>query len=316
MTKALLQNILDGLAVGSIYALIALGYTLVYGIIRLINFAHGEFYMIGAYAGLFVLSGPWAATTSPALFGAVLLAAIAASSLSAALLAVATERIAYRPIRSYSRVSALLTAIGVSFFLQSAARLLFTPNPRTYGPAQAGPESCWRRFLDWYKDYSHPLGFELQNAKILFLAITLLAMAGLYILVMKTRMGKAMRATSQDLEAAKLMGIDTDAVIAKTFALGGFFAGLTGILMGMLYTVEPLMGFRPGLKAFVAAVVGGIGSIPGAVAGGFVIGLAENIVSYVQPDTPYRDAVAFVLLVLILLFRPSGILGKTRREKV
>ena len=314
--KPLLQSLLDGLATGSLYAMIALGYTLVYGIIKLINFAHGEFYMVGAYIGLFVLASPLAATSSPLLFGLVLAAAFVASAAGGGLLAVVAERVAYRPIRRYERIVALLTAIGVSFFLQNAARLVFSPNPRSYSPGDHHPDACYAGFLRWYHAYSHPLGFELQNAKALILAFAAASMAFLYFLVMRTRLGKAMRATSQDLEAALLMGIDTDAVISRTFALGGVFAGMAGMLMGMLYSVDPLMGFMPGLKAFVAAVVGGIGSIPGALLGGLTIGLAENIAVFANLDTAYKDAVAFALLVMILLFRPGGILGVRRREKV
>ncbi|HUT24000.1 MAG TPA: branched-chain amino acid ABC transporter permease [Sumerlaeia bacterium] len=314
--KELLQTILDGLAEGSLYAMIALGYTLVYGIVKLINFAHGEFFMIGAYIGLFILATPASATSSPWLFALVLALAFGASVCGASLLAVATERIAYRPIRGYDRIVALLTAIGVSFLLQNLARLAFSPNPRSYAVPGNDPDACWGAFLRWYHAYAHPLGFELQNAKLLILIIAAVTLAFLYTLVMRTRFGKAMRATSQDLETAKLMGIDTDAVIARTFALGGAFAGLAGMLTGMLRIVEPMMGFMPGLKAFVAAVVGGIGSIPGAVLGGLVIGLAENLAVFANLDSAYKDAVAFAILVLILMFRPGGILGVLRREKV
>lgn len=312
--REFLQCILDGLAVGSLYAMIALGYTLVYGIIKLINFAHGEFYMIGAYVAFFILASPLAATSSPFLFALVLLLALVASMAAASLLAVVAERIAYRPIRRYDRIVALLTAIGVSFLLQNVARLVFTPNPRSHSATADAP--CLARFLEWYRGYSHPLGFEMQNAKMLILLLSAGSMVLLYFLVMKTRMGKAMRATSQDGDAARLMGIDTDAIIAKTFALGGAFAGMAGMLMGMLYTIDPMMGFLPGLKAFVAAVVGGIGSIPGAVLGGLTIGLAENLAVFANLPTAYKDAVTFALLVAILLFRPGGIMGVQRREKV
>ena len=314
--QGLAQSILDGLATGSVYAMIALGYTLVYGIIKLINFAHGEFYMAGAYAALFIMASPLAATSSPAVFALVLLAALGASAAAASLLAVATERVAYRPIRRYDRISALLTAIGVSFFLQGIARLLFSPNYRHFQVFEGRTDACWFRFKEWYAASSHLLGFELQNGKAVIFCAMSLSMALLWALVRKTRLGKAMRATSQDIEAAKLMGINTDSVIAKTFAIGGAFAGLTGMLVGMLYTVDPMMGFRPGFKAFVAAVVGGIGSISGAVLGGLTIGLAENLAVFAKLDTAYRDAVAFGLLVVILLFRPGGILGVQRAEKV
>ena len=317
LARELLQATVDGLAAGSLYAMIALGYTLVYGIIKLINFAHGEFYMFGAYIGLFVFTSPLAATTSPILFGLLFLLALGASACGAMLLAVATERVAYRPIRRYDRIVALLTAIGVSFLLQNVARLVFGPDPRSYIlAARTYPESCAAAFLKWYGAYTAPPGIEVQHAKMLIMGVAAVSMIGLYALVMRSRMGKAMRATSQDLEAAKLMGIDTDAVIARTFALGGAFAGVAGMLVGMLRIVDPMMGFMPGLKAFVAAVVGGIGSIPGAVLGGLTIGLAENLAIFANLDSAYKDAVAFGLLVVILLFRPGGILGVRRKEKV
>ncbi len=312
----LIQALIDGLAIGSVYAMIALGYTLVYGIIKLINFAHGEFYMFGAYIGLFILTTPIANTSSVPLFIFILFIAMLGATIGGSLIAVLTEKIAYKPIRKYDRIVALLTAIGVSFFLQNLARLFFTPNPRSYRADPEKPQAVLDRFLEWYHGYTFPFDFELQNGKMLIMSITAVSMLLLYVLVMKTRMGKAMRATSQDEEAARLMGIDTDAIVSRTFALGGAFAGMTGMLVGMLYNVEPMMGFIPGLKAFVAAVVGGIGSIPGAVIGGLVIGLAENLAVFANLDTAYKDAVAFAILVFILLFKPSGILGVVRREKV
>ncbi|MBN1865927.1 branched-chain amino acid ABC transporter permease [Candidatus Sumerlaeota bacterium] len=313
-----LQSVLDGVATGSLYAMIALGYTLVYGIVKLINFAHGEFYMVGAYVGFYVLLyGPGDAA-SPWTVAGLLLLAVAGSAAAASILAIATERVAYRPIRKYDRIVALLTAIGVSFLLQNLARIAFSPNPQSYVAALRGGarDLPLARFLDWYQSYSLPFDFEIQNAKILILAVSAVSMGVLYVLVMKTRVGKAMRATAQDIEAARLMGIDTDRVIALTFALGGLFAGVAGMLSGMLYNINPMMGFLPGLKAFVAAVVGGIGSIPGAVIGGLAIGLAESLAVFANLPTEYKDAVAFAILVVILLLRPQGILGTKRTEKV
>ena len=315
--REFLQYVIDGLAEGSIYAMIALGYTLVYGIIKLINFAHGEFYMMGGYIGLFLMSVPLAATSSPWLFALIVILAVGGSAAGASVLAVVTERVAYRPVRGYNRIAALLTAIGVSFLLQNVARLAFSPKPRSFEAFRTEhPESCLAGFIAWYKAMSHPLGFEIQNAKILVVGVAAVSMVGLYFLVMRTRFGTAMRATSQDLEAARLMGIDTDGVISRTFALGGAFAGMAGILVGMMRIVDPMMGFMPGLKAFVAAVVGGIGSIPGAALGGLAIGLAESMAVFANLDTAYKDAVAFALLVIVLLVRPGGIMGVRRREKV
>lgn len=315
--RQLLQSLVDGLATGSVYAMIALGYTLVYGIIKLINFAHGEFYMIGAYIAYFIFASPLTTSASPVVFSLVLLLMLIATCAGTSALAVFTEKIAYKPIRRYDRVVALLTAIGISFLLQNLARLTFGAQSRGYvGIASDRPDSAAATFLDWYTRYTNFAGIEIQNAKILIMIIAAVSMTGLYFLIMHTRMGKAMRCTSQDMEAARLMGIDTDAVISRTFALGGAFAGIAGLLYGMLSGVDPMMGFIPGLKAFVAAVVGGIGSIPGAVLGGLALGLAENLAIFANLDTAYKDAVAFALLVIILLFRPNGILGVQRKEKV
>jgi branched-chain amino acid transport system permease protein len=222
---------------------------------------------------------------------------------------------------------ALLTAIGVSFILQNVARLAFSPNPRGFKKilqiADDASQSAAARFVQWYGSYSKPFGqdvsdgavLEIHNGKMLIMLFTLFSVTVLYVLVRRTRFGKAMRATSQDLDAARLMGIDTDKVIARTFAVGGAFAGVAGLLFGLLNNVEPMMGFLPGLKAFIAAVVGGIGSIPGALIGGLVIGLAETFaVEFI--DSKYKDIIAFGILIIILLFRPGGILGVEQREKV
>ncbi len=317
--RQIIQVIVDGLATGSVYAMIALGYTLVYGIIKLINFAHGEFYMFGGYIAFYILTTPFAANASAGVFALLLMAAMLASACGSSILAVVTERVAYRPIRRYERIVALLTAIGVSFLLQNIARLVFSPDPRTFNVvslrADAPDASPAVGFVRWYSDYQNIFGIEIQNAKIVFLIFCAASMILLYFLVQHTRFGKAMRATSQDLDAAVLMGIDTDKVISRTFALGGAFAGLAGMMVGMLRVIDPMMGFLPGLKAFVAAVVGGIGSIPGALIGGLIIGLSESTaIQFI--GSGYKDAVAFGLLIVILLFRPGGVMGVKRREKV
>ncbi len=301
----LVQQIINGLSLGSIYALIALGYTMVYGILKLINFAHGEVFMIGAYAG-FYAAGAFGIESSQAsggfplyLAALVLLIAMAA----AALLGVSIEFFAYRPVRSAPRLTPLITAIGVSLFLQNAAMLLFSPNPRPY-PAIV-------------REVRFELGgVILTNIKLTIFLVALVLMVGLHLLVQKTWTGRAMRALSVNLDAAKLMGVDTNRTIQATFAIGSALAAAGGILFGLdQITINPLMGVLTGLKAFVAAVLGGIGNIPGAVLGGILIGVAEQLTAgYVSPD--YRDAITFLILILVLLLKPEGLLGVVRQEKV
>lgn len=302
----LLQQIINGLSLGSIYALIALGYTMVYGILKLINFAHGEVFMVGAYVGLYAagalgVAGYEAAGQSFPLYLAllVLIAAMAA----AAFLGVAIEFLAYRPVRSAPRLTPLITAIGVSLFLQNAGMLVFSPNPQRY-PAIL---SEVRFELG---------GVIVTNIKLTIFVVALALMLGLHLYVQRTWTGRAMRALSFNIDAAKLMGIDTNRVIRATFAIGSGLAAAGGILFGLdQITINPLMGVLTGLKAFVAAVLGGIGSIPGAVIGGLLIGLAEQLTAgYLSPE--YRDAITFVILILILLLKPEGLLGTVRVEKV
>jgi branched-chain amino acid transport system permease protein len=302
----LLQQIINGLSLGSIYALIALGYTMVYGILKLINFAHGEVFMVGAYAGYYAAGtlGINALEASGQAFPIhlallVLLVAMAVS----ATLGVTIEFLAYRPVRNAPRLTPLITAIGVSLFLQNAGMLLFSPNPRRY-PAILREV----RF-----EFG---GVIVTNVKLAIFLVALALMAGLHLLVHKTWTGRAMRALSFNIDAAKLMGIDTNRTIRATFAIGSALAAAGGILFGLdQIMINPLMGVLTGLKAFVAAVLGGIGSIPGAVVGGLLIGLAEQLTAgYLSPD--YRDAITFVILILILLVKPEGILGVVRPEKV
>lgn len=302
--STLLQQILNGLSLGSIYALIALGYTMVYGILKLINFAHGEVFMIGAYAGYFGALGlgveRYGAAGLPLYLAVVVL--IFAMAV-AALLGMSIELLAYRPVRSAPRLTPLITAIGVSLFLQNAAMLLFTPNPRPY-PAIL-------------REVRFELGGVIvTNVKVTIFVVALALMVGLNWFIQRTWTGKAMRAVSTNLDAARLMGVDTDRIIRATFAVGSALAAAGGILFGLdQITINPLMGVLTGLKAFVAAVLGGIGNIRGAVLGGLLIGLAEQLTAgYLSPD--YRDAITFVILIFVLILRPEGLLGVVRPEKV
>lgn len=302
----LLQQIVNGLSLGSIYALLALGYTMVYGILKLINFAHGEVFMIGAYAGYYaagvlgVQTYEAAGASFPLLFA---LAVLVFSMLTSALLGVTIEGLAYRPVRSAQRLTPLITAIGVSLFLQNTAMLVFTPNPRRY-PAILSEV----RF--------EVGGVILTNIKVAIFLVAMLLMFGLYLLVHRTWTGRAMRALAMNMDAARLMGIDVNKTIRATFAIGSGLAAAGGILYGLdQIMINPLMGVLTGLKAFVAAVLGGIGNIPGALLGGLLIGLAEQLTAgYLSPD--YRDAITFVILILVLLVKPEGLLGVVRQEKV
>jgi branched-chain amino acid transport system permease protein len=302
--STLLQQILNGLSLGSIYALIALGYTMVYGILKLINFAHGEVFMMGAYAGYFAALGLGVQTYGAAgfpLYLAILVLVVAMAA--AALLGVTVEFLAYRPVRSAPRLTPLITAIGVSLFLQNAAMLAFTPNPRPYPPILA--------------EVRYELGGVIvTNVKLTIFVVAVALMVGLTWFIQRTWTGKAMRAVSTNLDAARLMGIDTNRIIRATFAVGSALAAAGGILFGLdQIMISPLMGMLTGLKAFVAAVLGGIGNIRGAVLGGLLIGLAEQLTAgYLSPD--YRDAITFMILIVILLLRPQGLLGVVRPEKV
>ncbi|MGE5576153.1 MAG: branched-chain amino acid ABC transporter permease [Syntrophothermus sp.] len=289
----LLQQLINGLSLGSIYALIALGYTMVYGIIRLINFAHGDVYMVGAYAGFFAV---WYYHLS--FFPALGLAMVAAAATG-----VLIERLAYRPLRHAPRIAVLITAIGVSLLLENLGILIVKPEPRSF------PEVFPLALYDLG-------GLIVTNRQIAILAIGLVLMALLQYLVNFTRLGKAMRAVSFDTEAAMLMGINVDRIISATFAIGSALAAAAGVLVGIFYNrIDPLMGIMPGIKAFVAAVLGGIGAIPGAMLGGLVMGVAEVMVVALFSST-WKDAVAFAILIFILLVRPTGLLGRPGGEKV
>lgn len=288
------QQLINGLSLGSIYALIALGYTMVYGIIKLINFAHGDIYMIGAYVGYICIKH----------FNMGFFPALIISMVICALLGIIIEKIAYKPLRKATRIAALITAIAVSLFLEYSTMFIAGATVRTYPQTL---ENITFKPLE---------GVIINIQQISIFAVTIILMIVLQFIVHKTKIGKAMRAVSSDKDAAQLMGINTDNIISYTFAIGSALAGAAGILVGIYYnTINPLMGMLPGLKAFVAAVFGGIGIIPGALIGGITIGVVETMVSG-YASSLYKDAVAFAILILVLLIKPSGLLGKNTREKV
>jgi branched-chain amino acid transport system permease protein len=295
-----LQQLINGLSLGAIYALIALGYTMVYGVLRFINFAHSDVFMIGAYAGYYLAPKLGAGSLVGGL--AVLFAAMAVC----AVLGVIIEKLAYRPLRNRSTLTVLITAIGMSLLIQNVAqnqKLGFGPNPKAFP----------RLFPETNLHFG-PL--VVSSNQLIVLGVTVVLLGALWWIVHRTRIGTAMRALSFNATAASLVGINNDAVISFTFALGSALAGAGGILYAMNYpSIDPLMGTLPGLKAFVAAVLGGIGNLPGAALGGLLIGMVETFVSGTRAST-FRDAIAFAILILILLFRPAGLLGKVRVEKV
>lgn len=303
--------VMFGLTIGSIYAQIALGYTMVYGVLRLINFAHGDIVMTGAFAGYFV-AGPLDRSGflqhEPILGVAAILVVAIATSISIALL---SERIAYRPFRRVTGLAPLICAIGVSFFLQQTFRGMFGSAVKSY------PEPQWQRTA------YHMFGFNVPRIDIILIGLALLFMLALHLIVRYTKMGVAMRSVAEDPEAAALMGIDVNKVIVFTFMLGGAMAGVAGVFYAFLYKqVYFYMGFTPGIKAFGAAVLGGIGSIPGAMLGGFFLGMVESVGPSLFLDgigitAPYqlRDLIAFTLLIMVLIFRPQGLLGERMTKK-
>ena len=296
----LLQQLINGLSLGAIYALIALGYTMVYGVLRLINFAHGDVYMLGAFAGYF-LANALELDANPSVLGAIAVT-MGAMAICAAI-GVIIERFAYRPVREHSRLTSLITAIGVSLLLEYGGQVVFGATPRFF-PQMIRSEI-----------YSIG-GVQITNQNLLIIVMAVVLMFGLEFIVHRTRIGKAMRATSFNLSVAKLMGINTNFVISFTFALGSALAAVGGVMVALaIPRIDPLMGLMTGLKAFVAAVLGGIGNIPGAMIGGVLIGLMETWLSATAYST-YRDAMAFAVLILILLVRPAGIMGTATTEKV
>ena len=300
-----LQNLLNGIAVGAIYALIALGYTMVYGILKLINFAHGDVFMLGSFVGFY--AGGYAAEHIPnesslmrwVIAGAIMLLSMVLCGAFGYL----NERIAYRPLRNAPRIASLITAIGVSFFLEYGGQFVFGPDPKFF------PTLVPKHLLQFG-------GVTTTNYQIIVLVVAVICMAILQLIIYGTKFGRAMRAVSYNFETASLMGIPTDRIISMTFVIGSALAAVAGILYGLSYPkIDPLMGIMPGLKAFIAAVLGGIGNVPGAVVGGLIIGIIESFVGG-SHFSNFRDAIAFVILIAILMFRPSGLFGKYEAEKV
>ena len=293
--STLLQQIVNGICLGSVYALIAIGYTMVYGIIKLINFAHCDIYMVGAFTGYF------AATV----LGFGFIPSLIFSMVTCAVLGMLIERIAYKPLRNSANVTLLITTMGVELILQNFVKADFVAGPNT------------RDFPQVIPLVSYKLGaVTISNLQIIALAVTIALCIALQYIVNKTRTGRAMRATSYDRDAAALMGININKVISLTFALGSALAATAGVLVGMLYPrLEPAMGVMPGLKSFVAAVLGGIGVIPGAMFGGIVMGLIETL-SKVYISSGLSDAIAFSILIIILIVKPTGLFGKKNSVKV
>ncbi|MEO8217090.1 MAG: branched-chain amino acid ABC transporter permease [Acidobacteriota bacterium] len=301
------QNLLNGIALGAIYALIALGYTMVYGILKLINFAHGDVFMLGSFVGFY--AGGWAgrllegkggvANASWFTFSVILVV----SMVVCAAFGYLCERIAYRPLRDAPRIASLITAIGISFFLEYGGQFVFGPDPKFF------PRLLEKKIFNF-------AGVTTTSYQLIVLVVALIFLVALQFIVYGTKFGRAMRAVSFNFETASLMGIPTDRVISLTFVLGSALAAVGGMLWGLTYAkIDPLMGLMPGLKAFVAAVLGGIGSVPGAAVGGLIIGVVDSFVGGSQFST-YRDGIAFLILILILLFKPSGLFGRTTTEKV
>jgi branched-chain amino acid transport system permease protein len=289
------QFLVDGLRLGFVYALIALGYTMVYGIVRLINFAHGDVFMVGAYTAFF-------ATTR---YHWGFLPAMALAVVVCAFLAVVIERVAYKPLRDAPRIAALITAVGMSFFLEyfTALDFVFTPNFINYTPLPL-------KIRTW-----DVRGITFSNVMLLIIAVTTICLFLLWYIVYRTKLGKAMRAVAWDKDTACLMGINVDLVITSTFAIGSGLAGVGGMLYVLAYPqIRTFLGVMPGLKAFIAAVFGGIGSIPGAFIGSLVIGMVEML-SQGYLSSPMRDAIVFSILIIVLLYKPTGLFGEAAKEK-
>ena len=301
-------QLVAGLTIGSLYALIALGYTMVYGILKLLNFAHGDVYMIGAYVGYYVLIA-LGGSGSPAVSTGLLFALMfGAAMLGCGVLGVVIERFAYRPLRRAPRIAPLISALGVSFFLQQSAVLLFGAIPKSYDTYSLHNGEIFNSVSIGNLSIQYVQIFVILSAVVLMIALTLL--------VRRTTVGKAMRATSYDLEAASMMGIDVDRVIAFTFLVGSALAGAAGVMAGIVFqNIQPYMGFGAGLKAFTAAVVGGIGNIQGAMLGGMIIGVAEALTTGYLSST-FQDLIVLSILVVFMLVRPTGILGSPVVQKV
>jgi branched-chain amino acid transport system permease protein len=295
------QQLVNGITLGSIYALFALGYTMVYGILLMINFAHSEIFMVGAYLGFWALSllPVWVQGWTPGYFTLV----FAIAMMGAGLLAVTIERAAYRPLRRASRLAPLISAIGVSIFLQNLIQVTVSAQSQPY------PDTFKISHYEFF-------GVQVNSLQIFIFALAISAMVLLQVFITKTRLGKAMRATAQNHTVSQLMGINVNFIITVTFLIGGALGGLAGVLNGMYYgSIKFNMGFFPGLKAFTAAVVGGIGNIKGAMVGGFLLGIIEALtVGYIS--SAYKDIILFAVLILVLIFRPTGIFGEEVTEKI
>jgi branched-chain amino acid transport system permease protein len=303
------QELVNGLTLGSVYALIALGYSMVYGILKLLNFAHGEVYMIGAFIGYGVLTVSGGAADPMFPIWLLISFMFIAAMIGSGVLGVVIERFAYRPLRNAPRIAPLISALGVSFFLQNTALLLFSADFRSYDTFTLGDGALFVKGI-------HKGALNISLIRIIIIVTTAALMVGLTLFVSRTRLGKAMRATAYDREAAAMMGIDVDRVIVVTFFIGSALAGAAGVMVGLVFQrVYHFMGFVAGLKGFTAAVVGGIGSIPGAMLGGLVIGLAEAFSTGYLSST-FQDLIVFGILIAVLIVRPTGLLGKADIKKV
>ena len=288
-----MQQLINGLSLGSIYALLALGYTMIYGIIKIIHFAHGDVYMLGAFFGYYTIN-VWHFNFIMALFG---------SMIFCALVGMLIEFVAYRPLRHSSRIAVLITAIGVSYFLENGMSVLFSGDTRDF------PQVIKQVNYEWF-------GIRVTNIQLLIFATTIILMIILQLIVKKTKMGRAMRAAAADPVAAELMGININGTISFVFAIGSAMAGAAGVLIGLYYnSIEPTMGLTPGIKAFVAAVVGGVGSIPGAAVGAVIIGCLESMMQAIG-FSAFKDAAVYVVLIIVLLFLPAGLFSNKQPEKV
>lgn len=309
--ETFLQQLINGLTIGGFYAVVALGYTMVYGVLKLINFAHGDMFMWGTLAGWSLLTTTLAGITDMDVV-AILAASVIVMSFIG-VMGMAIERTAYRPLRSAGRLSPIISALGAAFALQAVARNVSDARWRTY------PEGL----LSDLPDLSLTSKVSLSGLQILMLVVCVSVMIGLYLFVQRTRMGTAMRAVSLDHDVSRLMGINVDRIITMVFFIGPALGGLAGLLIGIYYgSFNFTLGWVFGLKAFIAAILGGIGNIPGAVLGGFILGISETMVVAYGPDigladaSAWKDAIAYVLLIAILIARPTGILGETVAEKV
>jgi branched-chain amino acid transport system permease protein len=304
------DQVVNGLTTGSLYALIALGYTMVYGVLKMINFAHGEVFMLGSFAGFGILTAMGGNEISGVMVAFAILVAIVGAMIASASVSVAVERIAYRPLRNAPRLAPLISAIGVSIFLQSividqtAGRAKFYPRIFPSGQLKAGP-------------------FDITYIQLFLIASSVVMMLFLFFIIQRTRMGRSIRAVAENPTNASLMGVDVNRTIMMVFILGAAMAGVAGVLHGLFFqSIRGSMGFLPGIKAFTAAVLGGIGSIPGAVIGGYTLGMAEtvgremlNLLPGVNLGNQWRDVIAFTLLVSILLFRPTGIFAERSTKR-